>query len=165
MTSSRLKSIFNLLYEILSTAVIIFALLLAVLYLFGIRMYHVKTGSMGKALPEGSLCFVNTRSSFDKIEVGNVISFRVNEDMLVTHRAIEIVPEGIRTKGDENEIADNDPVTKENYLGKTVFYIPKIGRAISFFHTVKGVIILIAAALLLIVSGFFYKKEKPRNVN
>jgi signal peptidase len=157
---AKIKKIFNTLYEIISTTIITFGIILAIVYLCGIRLYHVKSGSMGELLPIGSVCFVSTYSKYENIKAGDVISFRVSDDMLVTHRAEKIMDNVIITKGDANNAEDPDPVTKENYIGKTVFAIPHIGRLFDSLHTFKGALLLGIIAILLIISGIFYKKNK-----
>ena len=155
----RLKTAFNVIYEVISTAVIVIAVLLAVLYLCGIRLYRVKTGSMGVLMPEGSVCFVSTYSDFDKISTGDVISFRVSDEMLVTHRAVRITAEGVYTQGDGNDTEDPDPVTKENYIGKAVFALPYIGGALGFLHTAWGIAAMCGVLVLLIAAGAFYRRD------
>ena len=157
---AKIRKIFNTLYEIISTTIITFGIILAIVYLCGIRLYHVKSGSMGELLPIGSVCFVSTYSKYENIKAGDVISFRVSDDMLVTHRAEKIMDNVIITKGDANNAEDPDPVTKENYIGKTVFAIPHIGRLFDSLHTFKGALLLGIIAILLIISGIFYKKNK-----
>ena len=75
-----IRNAFNIFYRIISTAVIFLAALLFMLYMCGIRMYHVKSGSMGELLPVGCVCFVSTYSKYDDITEGDVISFRVNRE-------------------------------------------------------------------------------------
>ena len=159
MTKEKLRKTFNILYEIISTALMTAAVLLAVLYLCGIRLYHVKSGSMGELLPVGCVCFVNTHADFADLQAGDIIAFRVSDEMLVTHRAIAVTAEGIRTQGDENETPDPDPVTAENYIGKTVFALPRIGAVLGFLQTFTGKILLGTAILLLLGAGFFYKRQ------
>ncbi|SHM81165.1 signal peptidase, endoplasmic reticulum-type [Ruminococcus flavefaciens] len=157
---TKIRKIFNTLYEIISTVIITVGIILAIVYLCGIRLYHVKSGSMRELLPVGSVCFVNTYSKYEDIKAGDVISFRVSNDMLVTHRAEKITDNGIITKGDSNITEDPDLVTKENYIGKTVFAIPYIGRIFGSLHTFKGLFMLGIIAVLLIISGIFYKKKE-----
>ena len=152
------RKIFNTVYEIVSTAVVTIGVILAVIYLCGIRLYHVKSGSMGELLPVGCVCFVSTYSDFDSIETGDVISFRLGDEMRVTHRAIAVTAEGIRTQGDENEVPDPDPVTRENYIGKTVFALPHVGRVLGFFHTKAGMLTGVGTVVLLVISGAFYQR-------
>ncbi len=143
----------------ISTAVITVGIILLTAYLCGIRLYHVRSGSMGELLPVGSVCFVSTYSRYENIKAGDVISFRVSEDILVTHRAERITDDGIITKGDRNTNDDPDPVTKDNYIGKTVFAIPRIGRIFGFLHTVRGMLLLGGIVILLVISGMFYSKN------
>ena len=156
------RNVFNTIYRVISTAVITLGVVLGALYLCGIRLYHVKTGSMGELLPVGSACFVSTYSKFENTETGDVISFRVSDDMLVTHRAIAVTEEGIITKGDENDSPDPDLVTKDNYIGKTVFALPHAGRILGYFHSLSGMIVLAAFGLLLLLSGALYKRNEDK---
>ena len=156
------RKIFNTVYEMISTAVIILGLILGILYLCGIRLYHVKSGSMGELLPVGCVCFVSTYSRFEEIQVNDVISFQVSTEMFVTHRAVKITDEGVFTKGDKNQNPDPNPVTSENYIGKTVFAIPYIGVFLEDLRTPKGLIILSVSITVLFVMGFFYRSEPQR---
>ena len=158
-----MRKAFNICYRIVSTIVIVFGLMLALLYLCGIRLYCVKTGSMKDQVPEGSLCFVSSYSSFDKVKVGDVIAFYASDDMLVTHRAVKITDEGIITRGDANNTDDGDPVTKKNYIGKTVFAIPKVGKVLSGLKTGTGLAVLGTVIALIFVAGFFYRPERKRS--
>ena len=142
---------FNLLYQITSTTVIVIGVILGVLYLSGIRLYHVKSGSMGEQLPVGCVCFVSTYTPYDAIQVDDVISFRVSEDMRVTHRAVSITKGGIITN------ADPDPVTQENYIGKTVFALPYLGYGLEALHTVRGTVTVLILASLMVIAGFVYR--------
>ena len=58
------------------------------------------------------------------IKEKDVIAFKMKDGTLVTHRAIEINDSGIVTKGDNNKDADNNIVTKGNFVGKNLFWIP-----------------------------------------
>ena len=153
------RNVFNTVYRVISTTVITFGVILGILYLCGIRLYHVKSGSMGELLPIGSVCFVSTYSDYDSIAAGDVVSFRVSDDMLVTHRAVEITDKGITTKGDMNEGSDPDPVTRDNYIGKSVFAVPYIGFFLALLHTESGIITLIAVMAAVCIMGFFYRSD------
>ena len=165
MTRAKWKKIYNVFYEGISTIIILIGIALAVVYLLGIRMYNVKSGSMGERLPVGCVCFVNTRYDYEKVQVGDIIAFRIDEGMLVTHRAVGITQEGILTRGDENENPDPDPVTKANYIGRTFYSIPHVGAALEFFHTEKGIVVLAAALILVLLAGFSYRHNKERKEN
>lgn len=154
------RKVFNRVYEIISTVIITLAVLFAVLLISGIRMYRVRSGSMGDLLPVDSVCFVSSYSGFDSIKPGDIVAFRVGDDLLVTHRVIRVTDEGLFTQGDENDIPDPDPVTRENYIGKTVFAVSRFGALLGVFSETKGRIILGICLLIVVAAGFFYRRNK-----
>ena len=138
--------------SILMTLVILLAALLTGLYLFKIRPYIVKTGSMEPAIHTGSVVFVNERAELSGIKVGDVITFRKGGEMLVTHRVVKVGDGEYTTKGDANSVNDPEPVTRENYIGKTVTVLPGLGGLFTFLKSTAGRIsvgCLIGALLLL----------------
>ena len=160
-----LQKIWETVRKILSfftTIIIITAILVTVLFLAKIKPYVVITPSMEPAIPVHSVCFVNENTPLKDIAVGEVISFRMGKDMLVTHRVSAITEKGYITKGDANEIQDDAPITEENYIGKTILVIPKAGHILIFLHSKKGkVTAIVFIALLLAVS--FLPKKKPED--
>ena len=74
----------------LTTLVIISAFVITALFLMKIKPYVVTTGSMEPAIPVKSVCFVNENIPLENINVGEVISFRISDDVLVTHRVTKI---------------------------------------------------------------------------
>ncbi len=126
--------------------------------LFGLRLYAVQTESMQSSYPKGSLIGVLAVEPED-IGEGDVISFVVSTDAVVTHRVVEndTAEELIYTKGDENDSEDSEPVAYENVLGRAVFGIPYVGYAVLFVDTAGGKALLgiaaVLAALYLVVSG------------
>jgi signal peptidase len=86
----------------------------------------------------------------------------MKDGTLVTHRAIEINDSGIVTKGDNNKVADSNVVTKENFVGKNLFWIPKVGYVVKAFQTTKGKIIAVTLIILLLVFGFLFGEDKKK---
>ena len=70
---------------------------------------------------------------FNKIEVGAVIVYKFPGREPIIHRVVEITPDGLITKGDNNRNSDQAgggiaPVIKaENVKGKAVLHIPMLG--------------------------------------
>jgi signal peptidase len=159
MKNKTLKRIFNGIYITVSTGIIAIGIVVAVLYICGIRFYRVRSGSMGEAVPKGSLCFVSTYSSYENIDAGDIISFRLSDDVTITHRADSITEDGVITKGDCNQGEDPDPVTRDNYIGKTVFAIPGLGMIFGWLNTAKGRIIIVLFVIVIIVSGRLFRRE------
>lgn len=146
--------------SILMTLVILLAALLVGLYIFKIRPYIVKTGSMEPAIHTGSVVFVNQRTELSEIKVGDVISFRKGGEMLVTHRVVKIEDGKYTTKGDANNTNDPEPVTEENYIGKTVTVLPGLGGLFSFLKTTAGRVTALCIVGALLAISFIPKKKK-----
>ena len=164
--------VFMFIYRVAAWIMIFLAALLLVLYLFGIRPYAVKTGSMEPAIHEGSLCFINQRTPFEQVKVGQVIAFKTG-DALVTHRVVGIDEEGITTKGDANNVVDAAKVTKENYIGKNETVVPFVGMIPLYVRSSSGraALIIIFGAFLLTgllydrISAYIRKREEQQEAN
>lgn len=104
-------------------------LLLGNLLLFagGIRPFAVVSGSMEPAIKTGSISWVDTRASPDKMKQGDILAFTGNNQNWVIHRIAEKKEEGFVTKGDANEKCDASLVEREQVKGKVVFSIPFLG--------------------------------------
>lgn len=110
-----------------SVLVMVFAFMLLGL-ISGIRPCSVISGSMEPNLPTWSLCFIDTRISYDEIQTGDIVVYnRRSDDVRIIHRVIEITPEGMVTKGDANSGSDGLSVGRDNLYGKNLFYIPCLG--------------------------------------
>lgn len=146
----------NKILRISSNLLALFAFILVLatilLHLFSWSPYIVLSGSMEPSISTGSLCLVDEKVAYEKIEVGDVIAFRLGDtDTLVTHRVKAITKAGLETKGDANEVSDGISTTKENYVGKTVMSIPYGGYVIAFFQQTKAKIFLAAGVIFLFV--------------
>lgn len=151
--------------NVLTTIIICVGVLFLILYILGIVPYVVLSGSMEPSIETGSVCFINKHAKFEDIKEKDVIAFKMKDGTLVTHRAIEINDSGIVTKGDNNKDADNNIVTKGNFVGKNLFWIPKVGYVIKAFQTTTGRIIAAALILLLLVSGFLFGDDNKKVKN
>lgn len=146
----------------MTTLIICMGGLFLILYICGIVPYVVLSGSMEPTIKTGSLCFINKHTKIEDIKEKDIIAFKLKDGTLVTHRAIEITDSGIVTKGDNNEEADSNKVKKGNFVGKDLFWIPKVGYAVKAFQSTKGKIIVITVIILLFVSGFLFGEDKKK---
>ena len=150
--------------NVLTTIIIGVGGLILVLYLFGIVPYVVLSGSMEPTIDTGSLCFINKNAKYEDVKEKDIIAFKLSDGTLVTHRAIEITETGIVTKGDNNDGADSNQVKKDNFVGKNLFWIPKVGYAVKAFQSTKGKIIIITSIVLLFAAGFLFGENKNKEV-
>ncbi|HLR63588.1 MAG TPA: signal peptidase I [Lentibacillus sp.] len=122
--------------------------------LFGYQLRTVLSGSMEPSIQTGSLIAIETIHDKSKLEKGDVITFRKNEDMLVTHRIIDVNkdPSGVsyQTKGDNNDGPDPEPVMAQNVVGKySGFTLPYVGYFISFSQSKNGALLLLIPGIIL----------------
>ena len=148
------KKLLRVMSSILTTAIIVAALFIVGLFIAKIRPYVVVSGSMEPAIHVQSVCFVNENIPLDRIEPGDIISFRM-DNMLVTHRVTAVSDGTCTTKGDANNVEDATSVTASNYVGKTVFVVPNVGAVMILLHTTWGRIAAGVILILLFVLSFF----------
>ena len=111
-------------------------------HIFGIYMFHIVSESMEPTFYKNDLAIVKSCNT-EELKVGDIITFK-QEDRVISHRISEIVKEKgeeqFVTKGDNNEVADIEPVDTQNIYGKVVFVIPKIGKIVNYIQNVRGFI-------------------------
>lgn len=108
----------------------------------------------------GSLLYVKSVDPAD-LQVGDPITFMLNEDTVATHRIIEILPDEedssvlrFRTQGDANDAPDGTPVHYKNVIGKPVFSVPYLGYFANFVQNPPGLYFAIGFAVVLVLLVF-----------
>lgn len=124
----------------------------------------VLSGSMEPEIPVGSLVIIQETNP-QKLETGDVITFRVSSSTLVTHRIVNIdnEKEEIVTKGDANDVNDGNPVTYDNIVGKMLFHVPLLGYLTIYMQTPLGIAILCGLVLVLILLNYLPDLVKKEN--
>lgn len=150
-----IKEIIN----VLTTLIIVLGGIFLILYICGIVPYVVLSGSMEPTIETGSLCFINKHEKINDIKEKDIIAFKMKDGTLVTHRAIKINENGIKTKGDNNKEADSSLVTSNNFVGKNIFWIPKLGYGVMAFQSTSGKIVIITCVVILLILGTFFDKK------
>lgn len=127
---------------------------------FGYQLKPVFSGSMEPTFMTGSIIAVKPVEDPTSLKKDDVITFMESQDKLVTHRIIEVIGNGestmFRTKGDNVESPDSNPVLANNVVGKySGITIPYAGYFMDFAKSAKGAIILLVlpGVLLLIYSA------------
>lgn len=109
-----------------------------------INPYVIVSGSMEPELPVGSVCLVDCQQK--EPEVGDIISYKA-KDTIITHRVIEETDDGYITKGDSNSVADPGIVKPKQIFGTVICSIPKVGYAVMFMRTLKGIVLIAIGAV------------------
>ena len=165
--SKTLRRIGNILSTAAMCILVLLALALLAVKISGCRLFAIESGSMAPEYPVGSLVLVKP-VDFEDIEVGDVISYVLNADLVVvTHRvaAVNEAEGTVTPKGDNNEIEDPE-VLYENVIGKVILCIPLLGYAAMFIteHLFISLAVLIFIILLFIFLDFL-KRPGRENKN
>lgn len=174
---TTIKKIGNVVTTVLVVAVVLLAIALAGVRLFGLQVYTVLSGSMEPAYHVGALLY-DKKVDPAQLRPGDVITFMLDEETIVTHRIVEVVPDEedpsvirFRTKGDANAAEDGSLVHYKNVLGTPVFTIPKLGYFASFVQQPPGLYVAIAFGAVLVLLAFLPdllgddKKKKGKRVS
>ena len=135
----KLKNIFGIILNILIVIVVVIVLIALVGLVqtkimkneysnyFGYSVFQVATGSMSPTLEEKDIIIAQILNDKQKEELNlnDIIVFK-QDGNIITHRITKISENGITTKGDANNTEDN-PIQKQDIIGKVVKTIPQIG--------------------------------------
>ncbi len=153
---TTLKKVWNVVSTLLVVLIVLCAVFLMGSRLIGLQCYTVISGSMEPEYSVGDLLYVK-KVDPTTIKEGDVITFLVNEDLVVgTHRVVRVDSEHqhFYTKGDANEIEDGEPVHFNNVIGVPQFSIPKLGYVSDFIQNPPGMYITIGVGVVLILLVF-----------
>ena len=126
--------------------------------------YNAYVVLIGSMIPQIQIkdAVITKKVDASELKEGDIITFLSSdprfEGITITHRIIEKSLETntgepvYRTKGDNNNVADNALAYDYNVLGKVIFKIPKIGYLQEFLAADGGWIIVILIPCLLVVS-------------
>jgi len=119
----------------------------------GYKPFIVLSGSMEPAIMAGDL-IVTKNIAPENVAVGDVISFRVENDIMVSHRVTEIQTAGglsFLTKGDANIGMDAVNVQPETIEGLYIWRGAGLGKFAIFLQTPIGMLIFVITPLCLFI--------------
>ncbi|MBU9722451.1 MULTISPECIES: signal peptidase I SipW [Bacillaceae] len=128
---------------------------------FGYQIKTVLSGSMEPEFKTGSIIAVEPGGDMTRFQEGDIITFMERENMLITHRIIDVIHSGdhvmYETKGDANAAPDSELVLSENVVAKySGFTIPYVGYIASFAQSKEGgaLLLIVPGLLLIFYAGF-----------
>ena len=120
--------------------------------IFGYKPFVVLSNSMQSEISAGDLVIVKETDIKD-IHKDDIIAFRTSRDFVTTHRIVNtVVGEKGRcfeTKGDSNNVNDDEIICENSIEGKYLFKIPVLGHIILFIQKPYGIAILLMAILII----------------
>lgn len=132
--------------------------------LFGYKAYRITTDSMSPSINTGDVIIVK-KVQEEKLQAGDVITFK-QQDKVITHRITHIDEQDGKkqytTKGDNNNLEDNEKIEYSEIEGQNVLTIPKLGY---FIYALENQIVFLFIILILLITLFFKirKDEKLEN--
>ena len=148
-----MSKIFKIAFDIIFIFLIIILCLYFILRILGIvKIYEVKTGSMEDGIHVGDYILIVKRNNY---KVGDIVTY-TKEDYYVTHRIVEKNGNKVITKGDANNVVDEE-INVSDIVGKVIYH----GGILNFFIEFKYII---AGGLLCLylLSIFFEKKNNKQ---
>jgi signal peptidase I len=139
----------------------------------GYQLKTVLSGSMEPGIKTGSIIAIKPGGDMTRFQKDDVITFKVSNDKLITHRVTDVKGTGKNTqyitKGDNNNAADLDPVLAANVVGEyNGFTIPYIGYLLNAAQSKIGsaLLLMLPGVLLLLYSAItIWKAIKEVEVN
>lgn len=148
------ETIKTVLLDIVMAFMYTLAILVVYCLIFGYKPYIVLTGSMNPTFYPDDIVLVQKQ---DEYQVGDILTCDTGANSYVTHRLIEIKPNGnFVTQGDANPSPDGerDPST---VVGKVVYIIPKLGTIYSFLQ--ENWMMVVSMISVIIALGYLVKEE------
>lgn len=153
---------------VLSAALLLFVAVVAVLVIVlpvstGSTPYTVLTSSMEPDFPPGSLVVIRPTDA-DAVKVGDIVTYQLKSGQpeVVTHRVIQVVQTPgeettFITQGDNNDVADSEPVRPVQIKGTLWYSVPLIGWVNNVVNgDARAIVIPIVAVGLFVYAGWMF---------
>ena len=135
--------------------------------LFGYKILQVMSGSMSGEFETGDTILIKKIGDESNLKIGDVVTYRIKKNTLVTHRIINITRTGeslsYTTKGDANNTEDMEKVTFSAIEGIYVKKLRLISNLIKFMKKSYGMVIIFTLPIVMIicvVNSEMVKEEK-----
>ena len=133
---------------------------------FGWKPFIVLSGSMETQIMTGDIAVVKEINT-DELKENDIIAFKDNEGIVITHRIVEIIKEDdgktkYKTKGDNNNIEDDGYVYPEQVEGIYKFRVGKLGNLALFIQTPVGMVVCISIPLIMLLLIQWADSEKEK---
>lgn len=125
----------------------------------GYKPFIVMSGSMETTINIGDLVIVKKVNS-SSIHTGDIIAFK-NGNIVISHRVKEVINDSgtykFKTKGDNNNVADDFIVNSDAIEGIFVNKIPGLGSILLFLGKPIGLLMVILVIIIVSTALYFVK--------
>ncbi len=122
-------------------------------HILGIYMFNIISESMEPTFYKDDLVVVR-KCSEKELKKGDIITFK-QDDRIISHRIDGITKEKgevkFITKGDNNEVRDQELVEVQDIYGKVLFSIKDVGKVIHYIQNARGFINIVMFIIILFV--------------
>ena len=170
-----LKRIFNICISIIFTTIVLavssliiqkFVLNKEIPNVFGYKILQVMSGSMSGEFETGDTILIKEIKEESDLKIGDVITYRIAKNTLVTHRIVNITKIGeslnYTLKGDANNVEDSEKILFSSIEGIYVKKLILIGKIISFMQKPYGMVIIFVVPILLIL--YIINAERTKEI-
>ena len=148
---------------VISYVLIIVYAIVCIPMIFGHHPVVVLSGSMKPTYKVGSVIYYK-KVSQKELKVGDVITFNVNNNKMVSHRIANIDNGFIETKGDANKVSDVNKIRYENVRGKVgKLSIPYVGYYIKTVN--DNLTLVVIVTIIILVSEFLISNTEAFDIN
>ena len=170
-----LKQIFDIFFSIVFAIIILvvtsliiqkYILKEEVPNIFGYKILQVMSGSMSGEFETGDTILIKEIKEESDLKIGDVITYRIAKNTLVTHRIENITKIGenlnYTLKGDANNVEDSEKILFSSIEGIYVKKLVLIGKIISFMQKPYGMVIIFVVPILLIL--YIINAERTKEI-
>ncbi len=172
-----LKKTSSLLFQVFVAAVIVLVMITAYqkftnkgepTSFFGYQPLTVLSNSMNPVFKTGDMLFVK-KTDPATIQQGDIITFKESGGNLITHRVVEVLNDSgvisFATKGDNNNMVDEELVPASRLLGKQSFFLPGMGTLVKTIQSPIGLLLVVVLPTIgYFAIGMFNRTEKEAQV-
>ena len=134
--------------------------------IFGYKILQVMSGSMSGEFETGDTILIKEIKEESDLKIGDVITYRIAKNTLVTHRIVNITKIGenlnYTLKGDANNVEDSEKILFSSIEGIYVKKLILIGKIISFMQKPYGMVIIFVVPILLIL--YIINAERTKEI-
>ena len=127
--------------------------------IFGYSVLSTEHGSMAPTIEKGDIVIIKIG---DEIRENDIITYKKN-NVLITHRIMNIDGDTIIAKGDYNNTED-EPITKSQVIGKSVFIVHNVEIWKKVFTDMHVIIPVVITIILFILMISYKEKTGEENV-
>lgn len=153
---------------ILSGILLVIFLIHLVLFIIGFRFFIVSSGSMEPEIKTGSIAYVRKVSDkdefYDKLDFETVLTFRLSNGTVVTHKVIEFDEnlDYIKTQSILPNSTEDAPISFDDVIGVVSFSIPLIGYLLMLLKNWYFWVISILIIIMVIIIKSMIKVAKEK---